>query len=59
MLIKVKCQKTKTKKNKKKNRYIYFKNINVGIQFNGKQFCQKQVHFCGMYLLLTDTYLHY
>ena len=26
---------------------ICFKNINVGIQFNGKQYCQKQVHFCG------------
>ena len=25
----------------------YFKNINVGTQFNGKQYCQKQVHFCG------------
>ena len=23
----------------------YFKNISVGIQFNGKQYCQKQVHF--------------
>ena len=26
---------------------FYFKNINVGIQFNGKQYCHKQVHFCG------------
>ena len=24
-----------------------FKNINVGIQFNDKQYSQKQVHFCG------------
>ena len=24
-----------------------FENINVGIQFNRKQYCQKQVHFCG------------
>ena len=23
----------------------YFKNINVGIQFNGKQYCHKQVYF--------------
>ena len=26
---------------------ICFKNINVRTQFNGKQNCQKQVHFCG------------
>ena len=25
----------------------YFENINVGIQFNGKQYCQKHVHFGG------------
>ena len=24
-----------------------FKNINVSTQFNGKQYCLKQVYFCG------------
>ena len=30
----------------KSERHI-FKNINVGIQFNDKQHCQKQAHFYG------------
>ena len=30
----------------KKGDLVNFKNISVGIQFNGKQCCQKQVNFC-------------